>query len=226
MSNIVFAAVIAIVLPTHLSAQEKATLDPVRVSLAGLHLSQLAFGALGVLVITSEYGSGMIRASLAAVPRRRLLLAAKTLVFASTALIIATLSSFASYFIYQAFLSDHSLRTSLNDPGVLRAVTGGGLFLTVLGLLGLGLGAILRSSAGAIAALFGLLFVPTILAGVLPQSWQNTIDPYLPMNAGDAIYLVHRDASSLGAWSGFGVFCLYAATALSVGFLLITRRDA
>lgn len=225
-SNVVVAALVATFLPSRLSAQEKAYLDSVRVSLAGVHLSQLAFGALGVLVITSEYGSGMIRASLAAVPRRRLLLAAKTLVFAATALIVGILASFAAYFVYQAFVSDHSLRTSLNDASVLRAVTGGGLFLTVLGLLGLGLGAVFRSSAGAIAALFGLLFVPTILAGVLPQSWQNSVGPFLPMNAGDAIYLLHPDAGTLGAWSGFGVFCVYAATALTIGFLLITRRDA
>jgi ABC-2 type transport system permease protein len=226
VSNVVLAALVAIFLPSHLSAQEKATLDSVRVSLAGLHLSQIAFGALGALVITSEYGTGVIRATLAAVPRRRLLLAAKTLVFAVTSLIIGTLACLAAYVVFQAFLSDPSLRTSISDPGVLRAVTGGGLYLTVLGLLGLGLGAILRSSAGAIAALFGLLFGPTILAGILPQSWQNTITPYLPMNSGDAICSLHHDAGSLEAWTGFGVFCLYAAIALGGGFLLITHCDA
>jgi len=226
VSNVVLAALAAIVLPPHLSAADKARLDSVRVSLAGLHLSQLAFGVLGVLVITSEYGTGMIRASLAAVPRRRQLLTAKTLVFATTALIVGTFGCLAGYFAFQASLSEDILRTSLGDPGVLRAVLGGGLYLTVLGLLGFGLGAVLRSSAGAIATLFGLLFVQSILAGILPQSWRDTIAPYLPMNAGDAIYSLHRETPGLGAWAGFGVFCLYAATALVVGFLLITRRDA
>lgn len=225
-SNVVIAGLAAIFLPSHLSAHQTVTLDSVRVSLAGLHLSQLAFGGLGVLVITSEYSTGTIRASLSAVPRRRLLLAAKALVFTVVAVVVGCLASLAAYLVFQASLSSDGLRTSLSDPGVLRAVLGGSLYLTVLGLLGLGLGAVLRSSAGAIATLFGLLFVPTILTDILPQSWQDTIGPYLPMNAGDTIYSLHRDAASLGAWAGFGVFCLYAATALGLGFVLISRRDA
>ena len=116
--------------------------------------------------------------------------------------------------------------TVSGDPGVLRAVVGGGLYQTVLGLAGLGLGAIVRSSAGGVAALFGLLFVPQLLGDLLPQSWQDTIGPYLPMQAGTGIYTLNHDAGSLGAWTGFGVFCLYAAVALGIGFVLITRRDA
>ncbi|MEO8750920.1 MAG: ABC transporter permease [Allobranchiibius sp.] len=225
-ANIVVAALAAIFVPSHLSAHDKATLDSIRVSLAGLHLSQIAFGVLGVLVITSEYGTGMIRTTLAAVPRRRTLLAAKAIVLAASALIVGTLACVAAYFVFQASLSGDSLRTDISDPGVLRAVIGGGLYLTVLGLLGLGLGAVVRSSAGAIATLFGVLFIPTILAGILPQVWQNRIAGYLPMNAGDAIYSLRHETGSLTPWVGFGVFCLYAATALGLGFLLITRRDA
>jgi ABC-2 type transport system permease protein len=224
-SNIALAALAAIFLPSHLSAHDKATLDPIRVSLAGLHLSQIAFGVLGVLVISSEYSTGMIRASVAAVPRRRMLLTAKIAVFAATALVVGVLSCLAAYFVFQASLSSDALKTSIGNPGVLRAVIGGGLYLTVLGLLGLGLGAVLRSSAGAIATLFGVLFIPTIMAGILPQSWQNTISPYLPMNAGDAIYSLHHETGSLTASAGFGVFLLYAATALTVAFALITGRD-
>src|SRR5207302_1348863 len=108
-----------------------------------------------------------------------------------------------AYLVFQALLPTEALKTSLEDPGVLRAVIGGGLYLTVLGLLGLGLGTILRSSGAAITALFGLLFIPTILAGILPQTWQNTLSPYLPMNAGDAIYSLHHEAANLSAWSGF-----------------------
>ena len=220
--NVGLAALVAIVLPEHLTRNFDAT----RISLGGLHLSQLAIGVLGVLVITSEYDSGTIRVSLSAVPRRRLLLAAKAIVFAATALIVGTFASFAAYFVFQAFLADDRLRTSLGDPGVLRAVIGGGLFLTVLGLFGLGLGAILRGSAGAIAALFGLLFVPRLVLELLPRSWQDTIGPYVPLEAGSQIYSLRHDAGALGAWSGFGVFCLYAAVALGVGFVLIDRRDA
>jgi hypothetical protein len=224
--NVGGAALEAIVLPGHLSAHDKATLDAVRVSLGGIHLSQIAFGVLGVLVISSEYGTGMIRASLSAVPQRRLMLAAKAIVFALTALFVGIAASFAAFFAFQAFLSGDSLRSSIGDPGVLRAVTGGGLYLTMIGLFGLGVGAIIRVSAGAIAALFGLIFVPQILVQLLPQSWQSAIGPYVPMEAGNQIFSLHHKSGNLGAWSGFGVFCIYAAVALAVGFVLINRRDA
>jgi ABC-2 type transport system permease protein len=224
--NVGFAALGAIFLPGALSAHEQATVDATRLSLGGLHLSQIAFGVLGVLVITSEYSTGMIRASLSAVPQRRLLLAAKTIVFAATALVVGIVSSFAAYFVFQVSLSGDGLRSSIGDPGVLRAVTGGGLYLAVLGLLGLGLGAIIRSSTGTVAALFGALFVPQLIVMLLPRSWQTTIGPYLPMQAGTTVYIVQRDAGFLAAWSGFGVFCLYAAVALATGFFLINRRDA
>jgi ABC-2 type transport system permease protein len=224
--NVGLAALLAIVLPGRLSAHEQATIDSIRLSLGGLHLSQIAIGLLGVLVITSEYGTGMIRASLSAVPQRRLMLAAKTIVLAVTALVVGIASSFAAYFVFQVSLSGGGLRSEIGDPGVLRAMTGGGLYPAVLGLLGLGLGAIIRSSAGAVAALFGMLFVPQLVMTLLPQSWQDTVGPYLPMQAGTAIYIVRHDPGFLGAWSGFGVFCLYAAVALGAGFVLINHRDA
>ena len=93
-------------------------------------------------------------------------------------------------------------------------------------LLGLGLGTILRSSAGAIATLLGLLFVPTLLASLLPQSWQNSIGGYLPMNAGEAVITIHHQTGTLQPCAGLGVFCLYTAAALAAGLTLITRRDA
>jgi len=225
--NIATAALLAIFLPGHLSAGEKTAIDSTRVSLGGLHLSQIAIGLLGVLVITSEYSSGMIRATLAAVPQGRLMLTAKTLVFTATAVIAGIAACFAAYLVFQAFLpSSDSMRTSLSDPGVLRAVTGGGLYLTLLGLFGLGLGAVIRSSAGAVATLFGALFVPSLIMTLLPQSWQDTIGPYLPLQAGEAIYSVQRQTGTLGPWAGLGVFSLYAAAALAAGFFLIRHRDA
>jgi hypothetical protein len=225
--NIAAAALLAIFLPGALSASQKATIDSTRLSLGGLHLSQVAVGVLGVLVITSEYGTGMIRATLAAVPQRRPMLAAKTLVFAAAALLTGMAACFAAYFVFQALLpGGDSMRTSLSDPGVLRAVTGAGLYLTMLGLFGLGLGAVIRSSAGTIAVLFGVLFVPPLIMTLLPSSWQDTIGPYLPMHAGETIYTVQHEAATLAPWTGFGVFCLYAAAALAAGVLLISHRDA
>lgn len=225
--NVVTAALLAIFLPSHLSVHQKATIDSTRVSLGGMHLSQVAIGLLGVLVITSEYTTGMIRATLAAMPQRRLMLTAKTAVFTAAAILTGIAASFAAYLTFQALLpAGDAMRTSLPDPGVLRAVTGAGLYLAVLGLLGLGLGAVLRSSAGAVAALFAGLFVPSILISLLPQSWQNTIGPYLPMNAGETVFTVHHQAHTLQPWTGFGVFCLYAAATLTAGFTLINHRDA
>jgi ABC-2 type transport system permease protein len=228
VSNVGLGALTAAVLAGRLSEPEKATADGVRLALAGIHLSQIAFGVLGVLIITSEYGTGMIRATLSAVPQRRTVLTAKALVFTTTALAVGSLSSFGAYFAFQAALpAGDSLKSSLGDPGVLRAVFGGGLYLAMLGLLGLGLGAVIRVSAGAIATLFGLLFVPPILLAMLPHSWQTTIGPYVPMQAGEQIYVaVSHEASALAPWSGFGVFALYAAVALGLGLFLINRRDA
>jgi hypothetical protein len=225
--NVGLAVLAGIFIPGRLNSQEKATVDVVRLGLAGLHLSQIAFGVLGTLVITSEYGTGMIRATFSAVPQRRLVLMAKAIVLTVTSLVVGIGSSFAAFFAFQASLSEETFRTSIGDPEVLRAVAGGGLYLTALGLLGLGLGAIIRSSAGAIATLFGLLFVPPILLGLLPESWQTAIRPYVPLKAGSQIFVAtQHDPASLGAWSGFGVFTLYTVLALVGGFALIKHRDA
>jgi ABC-type transport system involved in multi-copper enzyme maturation permease subunit len=226
-ANLAAAALLGALLPGHMSEHQKTAIDSVRLSLGGLHLSQIAVGLLGVLAITSEYGTGMIRATLTAVPQRRLLLAAKALVLTVVTLATMTAASLGAYLAFQAFLpASDPMHTTLAAPGVLRAVIGAGLYLTVLALLGFGLGAVLRSSAGATAALLGILFVPTLLAALLPQSWQDTVGGYLPMNAGDAIYSLRHQAHTLYPWAGLGVFCLYAAAALAAAFILITRRDA
>jgi ABC-type transport system involved in multi-copper enzyme maturation permease subunit len=226
--NVVLAAVLAVLVPGRLSADDRKTVDAIQLSMGGIHLSQVAVGVLGVLVITSEYGTGMIKATMSAVPRRGTVLAAKAIVFALISLIGGCISTFAAYFAFEAFLpSDGSyMKTSLSDPGVLRAVFGGGLYLAGLGLLGLGLGAVIRSSAGAIAALFGLLFVPQILVQLMPGHWRDSIGRYLVMNAGSDVFVAaKREAASLSAWTGFGVFCLYAAVALIAGYVSIKRRD-
>jgi ABC-type transport system involved in multi-copper enzyme maturation permease subunit len=210
----------------HFGAHERADFNPTRLSLGGINLAQIAIGVLGVLVITSEYGTGMIRATLSAVPQRRMMLAAKAAVFAVTALLVGLLASFVAYFVGQAILSGSAPSSAIGDPNVLRAVIGGGLYLAALGLLGLGLGAIIRASAGAISALFGILFVLPIISALLPQSWQDTINPYLPFNAGRQIFSTTHDASTLGPWAGYGVFCLYAAIVLVLAAILIERRDA
>ena len=194
--------------------------------LNGIYLAQVAIGALGVLVISSEYGTGMIRATLAAVPQRRAMLAAKALVFATCTFVASEITSFVSFWIGSAILHGAHAGTSLSDPAVLRAVFGGGLYLTAVGLLGFGMGALIRHSAGALSAFFGVLFALTAIVDLLPTNWRNDIIEYLPANSGSQIFTVLPTHDSLSPWVGLGVFCLYAAAAIAGAFILINRRDA
>jgi ABC-2 type transport system permease protein len=226
-SNVGAAALLAAFVSGRLSAGDAAKVDPIQLTLGGMHLAQIAIGSLGVLVVTGEYSTGLIRATLAAVPQRRLVLAAKAFVLAGVALVVGTASSVGAYFVFQALRHGDSMKAALGDPGVLRAVLGGGLYLAALVLFGLGVGAVVRSPAGGIATLMGTLFVPPLLLNLTPRTWSAHVVPYVPMNAGEAVFIAsRRDASTLAPWTGFGVFCLYAAVALAAAFFLIDRRDA
>jgi ABC-2 type transport system permease protein len=182
-------------------------------------------GVLGVLLITSEYATGLIRTTMVAVPRRLPVLWAKATVLALTAPVIFLPATFATFLVSQSVLSRERLGTSLQEPGVARAVLGSALYLTAVGLLGLGLGALLRSTAGAIASLFGVLFGLQIVVGFLPASVADTLTRYLPTPAGAAVTTVRPDPASLGPWTGFGLFCLYTAIALALAAWLLRRRD-
>lgn len=209
-----------------LSPLDKATFNPTAFSLNGLFLAQLAVGVLGVLVITNEYNAGMIRATFAAVPQRRTVLGAKAAVFAAVTLVVGVVSCFAAFLVGQAIRSAKGVEAHLGDPGVLRSVIGAGLYLSVLGLLALGLGTLIRHSAGAIAALFGLNFVLPGLVSALPASWSDAIAKYLPSYAGQAIYRGTHGASALSPWTGLAVFALYAAVAPGAAAVMLSRRDA
>ena len=160
-----------------------ATFDPTSVSLAGVQLAQIAAGVLGVLLITSEYATGLIRTTLAAVPRRLPTLWGKAAVLVAAVLAVSVPAAVAVFLAGQAIMSRQHLSVSLGAPGVARAVIGGALYLAVAGLFGLALGALLRSTAGGIAALFGLLFAVPILVGFLPGGLSDEIGKYLPGTA-------------------------------------------
>jgi len=215
-----------------MSIADRANFDPTRFSLTGVFLAQFAIGVLGVLMITGEYSTGAVRSTFAAVPQRRMVLAAKATVFASVALVVGLVSCFAAFFIGQAFLSTQGIQAGLGDPGVVRAVAGSGIYLAVLGLLALGIGTLIRHSAGAITALFGIFFALPILLQTLPSSWRDAIGKFLPSNAGGAISrTVQAGADSPGGpvllpWVGLGVFCLYAAVTLGLAGMALRRRDA
>jgi ABC-2 type transport system permease protein len=204
---------------------DPSSFDPASISLAGVQLAQFAVGVLGVLFITGEYATGSIRVSLAAVPRRLTVLWAKTVTFALATLVISVPAVLAAFLAGQSILAGKNLDTSLGATGVLRAVLGSALFLTAVGLFGLGLGALLRHTAGGISALFGLLFVPQLLLGLTPESFSDAVYRYLPTPAGAAVSAVQQDPLSLSPWAGLGLFCLYTAVALGLAGWLLRRRD-
>ena len=207
------------------TAADMASFDPTAIGLAGVQLAQIAVGVLGVLLVTSEYATGMIRTSMVAVPRRLPVLWAKASVLALTAPVVFVPATFATFLVSQSVLSREQLDTSLDQPGVARAVLGSALYLTAVGLLGLGLGALLRNTAGAIASLFGVLFGLQIVVGFLPASVADKVSRYLPTPAGVAVTNVRPDPASLPPWTGFGLFCLYTVILLGLAAWLLRRRD-
>jgi ABC-type transport system involved in multi-copper enzyme maturation permease subunit len=210
----------------HLEAAERARYDSRDTAVGGCHLAQLAIGVLGVLVITGEYTTGMIKSSFMAVPHRLPVLWAKALVFAAVTFVLMLVSSFVSFFGVMAIVRQHHVQHSLGDPHALRVVVGAALFLTVLALLAVGLGGLLRSTAGGIATFVGLLFVLPGIVGILPASIDHAINPYLPLTAGFAVATSTSEGHQLGPWTGFAVFCGYAAVALVAAAIRISRSDA
>jgi hypothetical protein len=210
----------------NLDPAERLRFDPTSFSLSGLFLAQLAVGVLGVLIITSEYATGQIRATFAATPQRLTVLTAKATTFAGVVLAVGLVASFGAFFVGQAIFATKGLDASITDPGVLRAVLGGALYLTGIGLLGVGVGTLVRRTAGATAALVGLLFIVPIVTGFLPTAFQETIGKYLPAQAGMAIFNVVPDPRALSPWTGFAILLAWAAVTLAIGGALLVRRDA
>ncbi|MDX6453298.1 MAG: type transport system permease protein [Gaiellaceae bacterium] len=209
----------------HQSAEERASFNPLDPALIGSQIAQLAIGILGVLVISAEYSTGMIRATFTAVPKRLPVLWAKAIVFAVVTFLLMLPSVVIAFFASQSILSRHHVNIAWSHPGVARAVIGAALYLTVIAVMTLGIGTILRNTAGGIATFAAIFFVIPPLMNVLPTSWNDAITPYLPSNAGRAIISITHDVHSLAPWTGFALFCGYAALALAVAAVLLVRRD-
>jgi ABC-type transport system involved in multi-copper enzyme maturation permease subunit len=201
--------------------------DPVSFILAaGFQFAQLTICVLGVLVIAGEYTTGMIRASLLAVPKRLPMLAAKCIVFAALVFAVGLLVAFPSFFIGAALLHD-KVSVSLADPGVLRSVIGAGLYLAVLGLFALAIGALLRHTGAGITAVIGFVLVLAPLAQLLPGSLGKHVHAYLPSEAGHLIAQAHQAKDDLlTPWQGFGVFCLWTVVLLVAAAYFLEHRDA
>ena len=208
----------------NIGAKEKAVFDAVSTSLNGVRIAELVIGVLGVLFVSSEYSTGMIRATLTAVPARTPVFVAKLIVFTSVTFVLSVISSFVAFFVGQILLSTKNLDTTLSAPGAFRMVFGSALFVVVVGILGIALGTILRNTAAGISTLVAVLFVIPPLIGLLPKSVSNTIGPYLPSNAGEALWVI-PDGKALSPWAGFVVMCVWAVVACAGAIVVLRRRD-
>jgi hypothetical protein len=191
--------------------------------LAGVALGLLVTGVLGVLAMTSEYSSGMIRSTLAASPHRPLLLAAKAGVFGAVALVVGEIASFVSFLAGVAALPGGIPAPALDQSAVLRAVLLAGVGYCLIGLIGLGLGAIIRHTGSAVAVMVGGVYVAAQLVGALG----GKLIGYVPVGiVANSLAVVKPLPDALSPWAGLGVLALYAAVALGAGGLLLARRAA
>jgi ABC-2 type transport system permease protein len=199
--------------------------NPTNISLAGSTFAMLVLGTLGVLLMSGEYSTGMIRSTLAAVPARLPVIWGKAAVFIAVVFPLMLASSFIAFLGGQALIG--STGASLSDPGVIRAIIGTAVYLTGAGLIGLLLGALLRSTPAAISTLFGAMFLlDGVVQILLPASWRDTIGPYLPSTAGSAFGAVTRETGTLAPWAALGVFAAYIVAIGAAGAWRLKRQDA
>jgi hypothetical protein len=208
---------------------QRLTFDPTANSLIGLLFAQFSIGILGVLVISAEYSTGTIRATFSAAPNRSRVFLAKIVVFGVLSFVVAELTSFVAFFLGQILLSPPAIHQTLSSPGALRGVFGGGLFVCVLGLLAMGLGTIIRHTAGAISAFVGILLVLPIVVQALPHQLSADVRRFLPDQI--AVRMVttqsrNVDYNSFSPWVGMLVLCVTAVVLLVIGASLLERRDA
>jgi ABC-type transport system involved in multi-copper enzyme maturation permease subunit len=212
---------------TDLSEAERATFDPTFVSFSGMILGQLAMVVFGVLVVGTEYSSGMIRTSLAAVPQRATFLFSKIAVAGALALGVGLATSFLSFFLGQALLGEH--RTTLGADNVLRAVVGGGLYMGLIAIFSMGVAAMLRSSMLSLGILVPFFFLVSQILSAVPKA--KDMARYFPDQAGATIMQVVPDAMNqekapYGPWGGLGIMLIWVAAALLGGYLVLKKRDA
>lgn len=206
-----------------------APLDPTAYGLSGFFQAQLGAAALGSLAITSEYATGSIRATLSATPQRVTVLGAKTIVVAAAATVVGVPSAFLAFLVASRVFDARGIPIALTDPGAVRAVIGAGVYLAVLAVLALAIGALTRSGVGAVAVVVTLMLVLPGIAGALPAGWQDGVVAYLPAEAGQAIIGHTRFAAPgtelLAPWAGFALLCAYTAVAYAAAAIALTTRD-
>jgi hypothetical protein len=210
---------------TSMGAADRASFDPLSTSLLGVNFGVLAIGVLGVMLIAGEYTTGMIRSTMTAVPKRLPVLWGKAGVYALVAFVLAIPATMIAFFAGQAILSGQHIQTAFSNPGVPGAVIGAAGYLTLVGLFAMGLAAILRNTAAGIATFAGVMFVVPPLISILPASIADSISPYLPSNAGQAMMQIGHHAHTLSPGAGLAVFAGYVAVVIAAAAALLVKRD-
>jgi ABC-2 type transport system permease protein len=194
-------------------------------TMQGYYLGQLLIGALGVLFVTGEYSTGMIRSTFAAVPRRLPVLWAKLIVFVTVTAVSMIVSCLVAFVASQALISHYRPGYSLSDPGVLRVVIGTGVYLTLIGMIGAAIGWIVRSTPGALVAYVAVILVIPVLFGAVLSTWGKNVEKFLPGQAGAAFINTVPEQPSLAPWTGLGVLVIWVVAALGVAAVELRRRD-
>ncbi|GAA1963086.1 ABC transporter permease [Kitasatospora viridis] len=210
----------------HLDAARKAAFQPLDVNLGFVQIGILFFGVLGALVVTSEYGNGLIRTTFAATPQRGLVLAAKTVLLTAIALVTATVICLTAFLVGQGELFGYTPSTTLGEPGVLGHLVGAVGYLTAAGLIGLFIGVLARSTGVAMSGVFGLLLVLPTMVNNLPRNavWRHTV-PYLPSNLGNALWHSHTGGLVSQSTAAL-VLPLYPLLLGALAALALRSRDA
>ena len=204
--------------------------DPIRRILVGFNLGQFAIGVLGILYISAEYGTGLIRSTLSAQPRRPVVLGAKAVVMGGVGLVVGEILTFATFFVGHLVLSGSRSEVSLGDPGVIRVLVEGGIYLTLMGLIGLGVASIIRNTAGSIALFTGFVLILTLIIFAMPAVIVHALSRYLPANIGATVFAAHTPERLAGTpvfspLTGLIILGIYATVLLLSGCLLMIRRD-
>ena len=210
----------------HMTPMERANRQPLDVALSGVGIAHIVLGVLGVTVITGEYSTGLIRATFCAVPKRLPVLWAKAADYALVCFALMLPAVVIAFFSSQAILNRHHiLQISFTHPGVARCVVGAAVYLMLVGVFAVALGAIVRSTAGGIALFATIFFVTPPLVDVLPASWSDAISPYLPSSAGRSMVMLTHGPHELAPGPGAALLCGYVALALAAAAVLLVRRD-
>ncbi len=222
----IITAVIAAQWATHMSPSDKARFDPAIAPLQGVHLSQLAVGVLGVMLISGEYATGMIRSSLTVVPARMPVLRAKLAVFTAVVGVTSLVSCFVAFLVGEQILDGQGLGVSMASSHALHTIFGAAIYMLLVAVIGMGLGALLRNTAAAISTLAGLFFVVPIIFNFLPSSWSDHIAPYLPAQAGEAFWNKPDGVAISSPWVALLVLLGWTAVILIPAFARLDRSDA